>query len=61
MLILETPLHQQDPRPKVEGLWIIHPKVRFAPVSYGNRSGRGYWSSYPYYEGQQQPLHLLTL
>ena len=32
MFILETPLHQQDPRLKVEGLWIIHPKVRIAPV-----------------------------
>ena len=32
MLILENPLHQQDPRLKVEGLWIIHPNRRFAAV-----------------------------
>ena len=32
MLILENPLHQQDPRLKVEGLWIIHPNRRIAAV-----------------------------
>ena len=32
MLILETPLHQQDPRLKVERLWIIHPNRRIAAV-----------------------------
>ena len=32
MQVLETPLHMQDPRLKVEGLWIIHPNRRIASV-----------------------------
>ncbi len=32
MLILETHLHQQDPRLKVEGLWIAIPNRRIATV-----------------------------
>ena len=30
MQILETPLHMQDPRLKVEGLWIAFPNRRIA-------------------------------
>ena len=32
MIILEEPLHQQDPRLKVERLWIIFPIRRIAAV-----------------------------
>ncbi len=32
MIILETPLHQQDPRLKVERLWITVPIRRIAAV-----------------------------
>ena len=60
MRILETPLHQQDPRLKVEGLWIAFPNRRFATAMEAAAAG-AIRAHTLIKKGQQQPLHLLTL
>ena len=39
MQILETPLHMQDPRLKVEGLWIAFPNRRIATAMEATAAG----------------------
>ena len=41
MQILETSLHMQDPRLKVEGLWITFPNRRIAKATEAAAAGAG--------------------
>ncbi len=61
MIILGEPLHQQDPRLKVERSWITLLIRRIAAVMEAVAAGAIKVLTLIRRAGQQQPLHFLTL